>query len=244
MDTVNRCCRAANIPVPNVYLSSNQELNAYAVGRNFANSKIVINQGLLNGLTPTQLMGVIAHEISHIANRDCLNQSICMVFCEALEYQARFIRFLFFLMLQTFRVHFLLGIVVFLLSASTLIPLVILSQIASRAMQLMVKNMSRTRELRADVTGARLCRNPIALAEALEILEVSAASCSQTRSSSLPLKIRQLGTVNPVSSQIGDQSMIGNFIDNLMMGLLSTHPPLDNRIRRLRLIEQERRRNM
>ena len=75
-------------------------------------------------------------------------------------------------------------------------------------------------------------------------MEISETNHSRVQSSFLPLKMRQLGTVNPLSSQIEVQFMFGNTVDTVLMGLLRTHPPLAERVRRLRLIEQERRKNM
>ena len=239
IDTVTRCCDTAGIPVPKVYLSGDQELNAYASGRSPANSIVVINETLLRRLTPTQMMGVISHEVSHIANRDCLNQAVCMVFCEALQFQADMLRTIFLMTLQTFRLHFIFGLIIFLLCAATLIPLVFLSQAASLVVVLIVRNLSRTRELRADETGAGLCNAPIALAEALEILDSPSAISSSGNPHELPLKIRQLCTVNPSAAFTSSQSVLGQAVNVWIKQLFSTHPPTGERSSRLRSIASE-----
>ena len=239
IDTVTRCCDTAGIAVPKVYLSGDQELNAYASGRSPAHSIVVINETLLRRLTPTQMMGVVSHEVSHIANRDCLNQAVCMVFCEALQFQADMLRKIFLFTLQTFKLHFIIGLIIFALCAATLIPLAFLSQVASLVVILIVRNLSRTRELRADATGAGLCHAPIALAEALEILDTPSARGSVGKPHELPLKIRQLCTVNPSAAFESGQSVLSQAVNVWIKQLFSTHPATGERSRRLRSIASE-----
>jgi heat shock protein HtpX len=200
-----------HVPKPRVYLSPDPSPNAFATGRNPSHAAICVNQGLLQLLDEEELYGVLAHEFAHVRNRDILISSVIAVLAGAITMIANFAQW--GLMFGGFggrddrdRVG-AGGLVVGLL-------MIILAPIAAALIQLAV---SRSREFEADHTGAEVSGDPMALAAALRKLERATQIVSaQTGSPAFA----HLYIVNPLSGQA-----LGN--------LFSTHPPLEERIRRL-----------
>jgi heat shock protein HtpX len=199
-----------HVPKPRVYVSPDPSPNAFATGRNPAHAAIVVNQGLLRILDEEEVYGVLAHEFAHVRNRDILISSVVAVLAGAITVIANFAQW--GLMFGGFggrdeRDQGGGGIVAGLL-------MIILAPIAATLIQLAV---SRSREFEADHTGAEVSGDPIALASALRKLEQATRVIpAQTASPSFA----HLYIVNPLS---------GQFLGTLF----STHPPLEERIRRL-----------
>ncbi len=196
----------AGVPKPRVYVTPDEQPNAFATGRNPAHAAIAVTAGIQRALPPAELAGVLAHEMAHIKNRDILISSVAAMIAGAI------------------------GAIVNVLQFSMIFggnnrdnPLgpfgaliaVVFASLAATVIQLAI---SRQREYRADATGAELLRDPIPLADALIRL--------QHGSRMMPMEVNQatasLYIVNPFGG-----------IGRNMAGWFSTHPPTEERVRRL-----------
>jgi heat shock protein HtpX len=212
----DRLSQQYRVPKPRVYVSPDPSPNAFATGRNPKHSAICVNEGLIRILNPDELYGVLAHEFAHVRNRDILISTVVAVMAGAITLLANIAQWgLFWGGGQDERDN-PLGIFGVLL-------LVILGPIAALLIQLAV---SRSREYEADHTGAEVSHEPLALASALRKLQRGAEV--------VPSPVAQpafahLYIVNPLSGQT-------------LAGLFSTHPPLEERIRRLEAMAYQDRR--
>jgi len=203
----DRLAQQYRVPKPRVYVSPDPSPNAFATGRNPNHSAICVNQGLIQILNQDELYGVLAHEFAHVRNRDILISTVVAVMAGAITLLANIAQWSLFWGGGEDERDNPLGIVGVLL-------LVILGPIAALLIQLAV---SRSREYEADHTGAEVSHEPLALASALRKLQRGAEV--------VPSPVAQpafahLYIVNPLSGQT-------------LAGLFSTHPPLEERIRRL-----------
>lgn len=155
VDMVDRLRQQAGLPMPRVYVIPSDQPNAFATGRNPANSAVAVTNGIVRLLNREELEGVIAHELAHIQNRDILTGSIAATIAAAITMLARFA--LFFGGGDRDR-----G------GAISAILMMILAPIAAMLIQMAI---SRSREFAADRDGARICGNPQALASALQRLQ-------------------------------------------------------------------------
>ncbi|MGB0650722.1 MAG: zinc metalloprotease HtpX [Rhodothermales bacterium] len=155
VDMVDRLRQQAGLPMPRVYVIPSDQPNAFATGRNPANSAVAVTNGIVRLLNREELEGVIAHELAHIKNRDILTGSIAATIAAAITMLARFA--LFFGGGDRDR-----G------GAISAILMMILAPIAAMLIQMAI---SRSREFVADRDGARICGNPKALASALMRLQ-------------------------------------------------------------------------
>ncbi len=153
---VDELSQTANIPKPRVYVIQTDNPNAFATGRNPQNGAVAVTTGILRLLTPTELKGVLAHEIGHIMNRDILIQSVASTLGAAITYLAYIGMFGGLGGDDEEGGGGLAGIL-----------MVILAPMAAMLIQMAI---SRSREYIADETGAKLCHNPESLARALEKL--------------------------------------------------------------------------
>ncbi len=198
------------VPKPRVYVSPDPSPNAFATGRNPKHAAICVNQGLLRILDEEELYGVLAHEFGHVKNRDILISSVVAVLAGAITMLANVAQW--GLMFGGYggrneRDQGAGGTIVGLL-------MIIFAPIAALLIQLAV---SRSREYEADHTGAIVSGDPLALASALRKLErATQAVPSQTAQPAFA----HLYIVNPLSG-------------GAMSNLFSTHPPIEERIRRL-----------
>ena len=203
----DRLAQQYRVPKPRVYVSPDPSPNAFATGRNPNHSAICVNQGLIQILNQDELYGVLAHEFAHVRNRDILISTVVAVMAGAITLLANIAQWSLFWGGGEDERDNPLGIVGVLL-------LVILGPIAALLIQLAV---SRSREYEADHTGAEVSHEPLALASALRKLqrgvEVVPSPVAQPA-------FAHLYIVNPLSGQT-------------LAGLFSTHPPLEERIRRL-----------
>jgi heat shock protein HtpX len=155
VEMVDRLRQKAGLPMPRVYVIPSDQPNAFATGRNPANSAVAVTNGIVRLLTKEELEGVIAHELAHIQNRDILTGSIAATIAAAITMLARFA--LFFGGGDRDR-----G------SAFSAILMMILAPLAAMLIQMAI---SRSREFAADRDGALICGNPRALATALQRLQ-------------------------------------------------------------------------
>ncbi len=201
---------AAGLPMPKVYLIDELSPNALATGRDPKHAVVAVTRGLLEKLDRSELEGVIAHEMSHIGNRDILLSTVVVVLVGfAALLSDFFMRSMFFGGFGRDRNKSDGGGILMLIG----IALAILSPIAAMLIQMAI---SRKREFLADASGGLLTRYPEGLARALEKI-----SKDQT-----PLRI-----ANKATSHLWFSSpKIGKSIGGLFM----THPPIEERVKRLR----------
>ncbi len=208
-EAVRQLSQSAGLPMPRVYIIPEESPNAFATGRNPEHAVVAVTEGLLRTMNDEEATGVLAHEMAHVKNRDILIGSIAATMAGAIMILATMARWTAFFGGggQDDEGGGGFGI----------IGLIVMSILAPMAAMLIQMAISRSREYQADATGARLTGNPEGLANALEKLGAA------TRR--LPLK------ANPSTAHmfIVNPSSAGN-----LMSLFSTHPPLKERIARLR----------
>lgn len=208
--TVENLCIAAGLPMPKVYVINDPAPNAFATGRNPQHAVVAVTTGLLSIMNKTELEGVIAHELSHIGNRDMLVSTVAVVLVGFIAIVSdMFLRMSFFGGRDRENNNGLIIIIGLVLS--------ILAPIIATLMQMAI---SRNREYLADASGALLTRYPEGLASALE--KLGAYNRPMRRQSTA---IAHLYIANPFGS--------GNFGRKIGQ-LFSTHPPIEERIARLR----------
>ena len=211
---VRELANADRLPMPQIYVSEMTQPNAFATGRNPENAKVAVTKGILQILDERELRGVLAHELSHVANHDILIGSIASGIGMSITFLARFALFFGG---GNDRNNPLGGLGI--LFAWILAP------IAAAIIQMAV---SRSREYQADESGAILSHDPEALASALRKLEQTARQVPAPDTVS-PAQAH-LFIVNPFSGRRAGQTMAN---------LFSTHPPTEARIARLQQIERE-----
>ena len=171
------------MPMPELYVINSDQPNAFATGRNPKNAKVAVTTGILNLLNRDELEGVLAHELSHIKNRDILVSSIAAMLAAAVSFMSR--------------MAFWGG---GNRNRNTHPAIIILAFIAAPIASLIIRMaISRTREFGADKTGAEISGNPLALASALEKIE---------RYSKVPMNVNpavsQLFISNPLKAFSGN----------------------------------------
>ncbi|MFZ2445896.1 MAG: zinc metalloprotease HtpX [Syntrophobacteraceae bacterium] len=205
---VRELAAEARLPMPRIYLIAEETPNAFATGRNPENAVIAVTEGIMRILTPDEVKGVLAHELGHVKNRDILVSSIAATLAGAVMILA----------------HMAQWAAIFGGGRSDgedrgggflgLIVTAILAPIAATLIQLAI---SRSREYLADETGAHLAHNPEGLARALEKLAMASERMPMDANPSTA----HMFIVNPLSGKS-------------LASLFSTHPPIEERIRRLR----------
>lgn len=208
---VERLAKNANLPMPKVYIINDPTPNAFATGRNPQNAAVAATTGILQGLTNDELAGVIAHELAHIKNRDILTGTIAATLVGTITYIAQMAGWA---MIFAGRSDDDEG------GGLGSLLLLILAPIAATLLQLAI---SRSREFAADKDGAGIAGNPLSLASALS--KISRAN--------------QLKQVNNLSPSTAHMFIVNPFKGGLIAKLFSTHPPVEERIRRLRILAGE-----
>jgi heat shock protein HtpX len=206
---VQDLAQRAQVPVPRLFLIPSEQPNAFATGRNPKHAAVAVTQGLLQHLPPDQVKGVLAHEFAHIKNRDILVSSIAAMVAGAIAAIANVLQFSL-LFGGDDEDSGPLGLI------GTLATIV-LAPLAATLIQLAV---SRQREYLADATGAQLLGRGEPLANALETLERGAQA--------IPMN------VNPATASL---YMVNPLPRGGVANLFMTHPPLAERIRRLRELD-------
>jgi len=213
---VRDLARRGGIPMPRVYIIPEAAANAFATGRNPEHAAVAVTEGLMRVLEREELEGVIAHELGHVKNRDTLIMTVAATIAGAVSMLAH------------------LGHMAFLFGGSRSSdereeggshPLAALLGIiaAPIAAMLIQAAISRSREFLADETGARLSRNPRALASALRKIE----ALSHAR----PMTVGAPATAHLF--------IINPFSGSKMLRLFSTHPSTEQRVARLELLARE-----
>ncbi|HET7808889.1 MAG TPA: M48 family metalloprotease [Gaiellaceae bacterium] len=206
---VQDLAQRAQVPEPRLYLIASEQPNAFATGRNPQHAAVAVTEGLLQQLPPDQVRGVLAHEFAHIKNRDILVSSIAAMVAGAISAIANVLQFSL-LFGGDDEDSGPLGLI------GTLAT-IILAPLAAALLQLAV---SRQREYLADATGAELLGRAEPLANALETLERGAQAAPMN--------------VNPATASL---YMVNPLPRGGVATLFMTHPPLEERIRRLRALD-------
>jgi heat shock protein HtpX len=209
---VRELAAKAGVPTPRLYMIPSEQPNAFATGRNPKNSAVAVTEGLLHHLPPDQVRGVLAHEMAHISNRDVLVQTIAAMIGAAIAAIANILQFSM-LFGGGDDDESPLGFVGALAA-------IIFAPMAAMILQLAV---SRQREYLADATAATYIGEGEPLARALETLKRGTEA--------IPMQ------VNPATEAMYIANPLAAFKGRGMAGLFSTHPPMEERIRRLRALD-------
>lgn len=212
-DIVEGLALASQIKVPDVYVINDPNPNAFATGRNKKNASVAVTTGLLAMMNKNELQGVIAHEISHVADNDIKYMMIAVVFAGVIGLVAGIIRWTFFLGG---------GIGGGRGRNSGIIELIalVLGLLAPLFALLLRLAISRRREYMADANGSRLIRDPQSLANALK----------KIRDYGKNPQARPVARANDITASLYFSNPLKA---NGIVNLFSTHPPIDDRINRL-----------
>lgn len=207
--TVKEITHLAGLPMPKLYIIPTQTPNAFATGRNPNHAAIACTEGILQLLGKDELRGVLAHEVSHIKNRDILVQTVTATIAGVISYIASMAQWAAIFGGFGGRDNE---------QGNNLISLLVLAILTPLIATIIQLAISRSREYLADETGAKTIKNPHALASALAKLEQG-------------VKQNPLRFGNPTTASL----FIANpFSARGMVGLFSTHPPMEKRIARLK----------
>ena len=201
---VRNLATRAGLPMPRVYRIPQPTPNAFATGRNPENAVVAVTDGIRSLLTPEELSGVIAHELAHIGHRDILISSIAATLAGAIMMLGSMAKWALIFGGGRDKDDNIFG---------TLL-MAFLAPIAAIIIQMAV---SRSREYQADQTGAKIAGNPDSLASALEKLTMA--------SKKIPM------ASSPATSHM---FIVKPFSGKSVLGLFSTHPPVEKRVERLR----------
>ncbi len=205
---VEELCFNANMPMPKLWYIPTNMANAFATGRNPKNGSVAVTQGIIDILDDNELRGVLAHELSHIKNRDILVATIAATMATTIAYLADM---LYWSTLFGGRDRNRGG------NAGAIL-VALLMPFAAMLIQMAI---SRSREYMADESGATISHDPLALASALEKLQYSA-------------QMQKLKPKTQRETSTASLFIVYPFTAKGMLNLFSTHPPMEKRIKRLR----------
>lgn len=205
---VRNLATRAGVPMPKLYVIPTDAANAFATGRNPQHAAVAVTEGIMRLMTSEELEGVLAHELSHVLNRDILISSVAATLAGVVMMLANMVRWgaIFGGVSRDERDN-----------GGGFIGVLVMSIVAPLAAMLIQLAISRSREYQADASGAQLLHNPEGLAKALEKLE----DASQRIPLDASPQTAHLFIVNPLSGRS-------------LAKLFSTHPPLEERVQRLR----------
>lgn len=215
---VQELSTSMNIPMPRLWLVSMPMANAFATGRNPSHSSVVITAGILQLLDKQELRGVLAHELSHIKNRDVLVTTMAATIATAIGYLANMMQYAAIFGNQSAQSNS---------SQKRTNPLIlmlvaVLMPIAAALLQL---SLSRSREYLADESGAGFSHEPLALANALK--KISTNKQFTPANNAVEATTSPLFIINPLTGA------------TTWAALFSTHPPVEQRIKRLQEMAQK-----
>jgi heat shock protein HtpX len=208
-ERIEKLCDRAEIPMPAIYVVPSESPNAFATGRDPNHAAIALTEGIINLLPPDELDAVVAHELTHVRNRDTLTQAVAGTLAGSLTYLGRILTFgaLYFPVARAGR------------RGNNPIAILFLLVLAPLAAGLLRMAISRTREYAADAGAAEITQNPLALVRALERLE-------------------EMGQKVPIHGNPAYAAMfiVNPLSKEGLMTLFMTHPPTADRIQRLKEI--------
>jgi len=204
---VRRLASKAGVPMPRVYLIPTEQPNAFATGRNPEHAVVAVTEGILRILDDEELEGVLAHELAHVTNRDILISTVAATLAGAITYLAHMAQWAAFFGGGRHDDE----------DGPSPIAMMLMAIVAPLAAMLVQLAVSRSREFQADATGARLAGRTWGLSKALEKLEMAKQAVPMDANPATA----HMFIVNPLSGQA-------------LMRLFSTHPPMEERIARLR----------
>lgn len=203
-EVVAELCQRNQLTMPKVYMLPQATANAFATGRNPEHAVVAATEGILQILSRDELMGVMAHELAHVQNRDILIGSIAATIAGAISWMAHMAQWAMIFGGRDDEDS----------NPLAMIAMMILAPIAAMLVQMAI---SRSREYGADATGAKFCGNPRYLASALRKLEMS--------NKKMPMQ--------KVNEATAHMFIVNPLKAGGVRGLFSTHPPMDERVRRL-----------
>jgi heat shock protein HtpX len=209
MHIVRQLAEADGLPMPKVYIAVNDQPNAFATGRNPEHAAVCVMSGLLNRLSREELAGVLAHELSHVKNRDTLTMTIVATIGGAVGMLANFAFFMGGRRNNPF-------------GAVGAILVAILAPIAAMVVQMAI---SRAREFEADRSGARLSGRPLWLASALQRIDAGAEQIDNPEADANPATAHMF-IINPLHG-------------GGLSSLFASHPSTGERIARLKAMASE-----
>ncbi len=213
---IRRLATQGGLPMPRVYVIPSDSPNAFATGRNPNHAAVAATEGILRILSTEELEGVMAHELAHVKNRDILVSTIAATFAGAISMLGNMLQWA--AMFGGGRSDDDEG-------AGGMIGGLAMAIIAPIAAMLIQMAVSRSREYLADESGARICGNPQALANALKKLQMGSQMIPMQQASPASA---HLFIVNPLTG-------------GSLLNLFSTHPPMEERIARLEQMAYNRR---
>lgn len=210
-DRIEKLSDRAGVPNPKLYIVPSEALNAFATGRDPNHAAIALTEGIIKLLPADELDAVIAHELTHVRNRDTLTQAVAGTLAGSLTYLGRILTLgaLYFPVARVGR------------RGNNPIAILFLLVVGPLTAALLRMAISRTREYAADTGAAEITKNPLALVRALETLEAMGQKVPiHGNPAFAPLFI-----VNPLSKEG-------------LMKLFLTHPPTEDRIERLKKLAE------
>jgi len=204
---VRRLATKAGVPMPKVYVIPSEQPNAFATGRNPSHAAVAVTEGIMRILDMEELEGVLAHEMSHVLNRDVLISTIAATLAGAITYLAHMAQWAAFMGGSRSDDD----------EGPSPIAMILMAVVAPIAAMLVQLAVSRSREFHADATGARLAGRAYPLAKALEKLDMA--------SRAIPMN------ANPATAHL---FIMNPLRGESLMRLFSTHPSTEERIARLR----------
>jgi len=207
---VRSLSQRARLPMPKVWIVPSPAPNAFATGRNPQHAAVAVTEGLLQIMNRDQLEGVLAHELGHITNRDTLISAVAATLAGVIMMLANMARWTAFFGGGRDDED----------RGGGVVGLLVMAMLAPIAALLIQMAISRTREFVADATAAHLTKKPLALASALERLQMAAER--------IPLD------ANPATSHL---FIVNPLSGRSLLRLFSTHPSVEERVKRLRAIQ-------
>jgi heat shock protein HtpX len=204
---VEELAQRAEIPKPRVYIIPEQAPNAFATGRSPQNGVVAVTEGIMNILSLDELKGVLAHEMGHIKNRDILIQTVAATLAGVIMFVSSMVKW-----------AAIFGLGGNDEEGGNPLMAIVLAIVAPIAAMLIQMAISRSREYLADQSGARFAGNPEFLASALQKLEAASKRAPMRHG-------------NPATAHM---FIVNPFSATSMANLFSTHPPIQERVKRLR----------
>jgi heat shock protein HtpX len=201
----------AGLPMPKVYLIPEETPNAFATGRNPQHAAVAVTQGIRRILNKRELAGVLGHELSHVVNRDILVSTIAATLAGAISYMAQMAQWAMIFGGNRDRDDE---------GGGNIFGLIVMMIVAPLAAMLIQMAVSRSREYGADAGGAKITGDPLALASALKKLHIGSQQIPLQASPAAANATAHMFIVNPLTGRS-------------MAALFSTHPPMEERVRRL-----------